>query len=198
MAISAQVFTLGGVALGAFCSYLVTSLNERTRYRRELAKGWEGRKFDAYAEYLSDVKRLVAVANRIAASLGLHNRTTLPLSQEEGLAVLADVGTRRTTSSERASLLANEETLAALRELNETAWRLECFARGLIKDPSTAKWKEAMRAYWNALNAFHRSARKELGVPGRPLDRPEVSDAAEPLGGLLESSDADALHKPVP
>jgi hypothetical protein len=37
VAVAAQIFTLSGVALGALCSYLVTSLNERSRYRRDVA-----------------------------------------------------------------------------------------------------------------------------------------------------------------
>jgi hypothetical protein len=66
----------------------------------------------------------VAVANRIAASLGLHNRTPLPLSQEEELPILAELATRRTISSEWARLLAGEETVTALRHFNDAAWVL--------------------------------------------------------------------------
>jgi hypothetical protein len=96
---TAQIFTLIGVALGALSSYLVTSLNERSRYRRDVATRLQERKFDAYAGYLSDVRQMVAVANRITASLGFHDRTTSPLSQEEGLPILAELTTRRTASS---------------------------------------------------------------------------------------------------
>jgi hypothetical protein len=139
------------------------------------------RKFDAYAEYLSDVRQLVAVANRIAASLGLHNRTTLPLSQEGGLPVLAELTTRRTASSERARLLAGEETVTALRGLNDAAWGLELIARGVVTDVSAQAWEEAMQTYLGALNAFHHNARNELGIPGRALDRPVASVPSMPL-----------------
>lgn len=37
VAVAAQIFTLCGVALGALSSYLVTSLNERSRHRRDMA-----------------------------------------------------------------------------------------------------------------------------------------------------------------
>jgi hypothetical protein len=47
----AQLFTLAGVALGALASYLVSSVNERARHRREVAKGWEERKFECLANY---------------------------------------------------------------------------------------------------------------------------------------------------
>lgn len=196
MLVAEQIITLSGVALGALSSYLITSHSERTRYRRKLAKRWEERKFDAYADYLGDVKQAVVVSNRIAASLGLHNRATLPLTMMDGLPVPAEHAADRSRSSERARLLADEETVVAIRSLNHAAWRLECFARHLVKDPSAAKWAEAIRIYWAALNAFHRSARKELGVPGRSLDRP-VSDAEKPLSELLELSDIDELEKPI-
>lgn len=39
--VAAQLLTLAGVALGAIASYLVSSLNERARHRREVAHGWE-------------------------------------------------------------------------------------------------------------------------------------------------------------
>jgi len=75
------------------------------------------RKFDTYATYISDVKNQGAVANRISASCGLNTRVTSPLSPEEGLVQLAEVATRRSMSSERATLLAQEDTLAAIRAL---------------------------------------------------------------------------------
>jgi hypothetical protein len=125
VAVLAQIFTLSGVALGALFSYLITSANERSRYRRDVATRLQERRFDAYAEYLSNVRQMVAAANRIAASLGLHDRTTLPLSQEDGLPILAELMTHRIASSERARLLANEETVTALRDLNDAAWGLE-------------------------------------------------------------------------
>jgi hypothetical protein len=183
VAVTAQIFTLIGVALGALSSYLVTSLNERSRYRRDVATRLQERKFDAYAEYLGDVRQMVAVANRVAASLGLHNRTTLPVSQLEGLPILAELATRRTASSERARLLAGEETVTALHGLNDAAWGLELIARGVVTDVSAQTWEEAMQTYLSALNAFHYNARHELGVPGRALDRPVASAPAIPLAG---------------
>lgn len=135
---------------------------------------------------------MVAAANRIAASLGLHNRTTLPLSQEEGLPILAELTTRRTASSERARLLGGEETVTALRNLNDAAWGLEMIARGVVTDVNAQMWEEAMHTYLGALNAFHHNARHELGVPGRALDRPVASAPAMPLAGS-DTSGQEAL-----
>jgi hypothetical protein len=198
VAVPAQIFTLSGVALGAFFSYLITSANERGRYRRDVASRLQDRKFDAYAEYLGDVRQMVAAANRIAASLGLHDRTTLPLSQEDGLPILAEIGTRRTASSERARLLADEKTVTALSDLNDAAWGLEMIARGVITDVSAEIWEEAMKAYLEALNSFHRNARHELGVPGRALDRPIVSAPAQLPDRPLELPDTEGLQETTP
>ena len=102
-----ELFTLGGVALGALASYPVGSLTERARDRRDVSSRWEGCRFDAYAAYIADAKDQVVIANRISASLSLHTRLTSQLSQQEGLPILAEIATRRSTSSERAVLLAD-------------------------------------------------------------------------------------------
>jgi hypothetical protein len=198
VAVPAQIFTLSGVALGALLSFLITAVNERSRYRRDVATRLLERKFDAYAEYLGDVRQLVAAANRIAASLGLHDRTTLPLSQEDGLPILAELGTRRAASSERAKLLASEETVKALHDLNAAAWDLEMIARGVMADVSAETWEEGMQAYLGALNSFHRNARHELGVPGHALDRPVVSAPAQQPDSPMKPRDTERLQEPAP
>lgn len=185
MDVAGQIFTLGGVAVGALTSYLVTWLNERARSIREVTKRWEERKYEAYAAYVSDVKEQVVVANRTSATLGLHNRVTSPLGPEEGLPLLAELATRRTTASERATLLASEETLVAIRQLNAVTWKMECFARNVIENATTCSWEQAFKEYHQALDAFHRCARAELGVPGRLVDRPVQPSYSEPMGGLV-------------
>jgi hypothetical protein len=188
VAVPQQVFTLIGVALGALASYLITFTNERSRYQRDIATRLLDRKFDAYDQYLTDVRELVVTANGIAASLGLHHRTTLPLSREEGLPILAEVGTHRAASSERVRLLADEDTAEALRDLNSAAWELELIARGVTPNVNAEKWEATMQAYLAALNAFHRSARRELGVPGKALERTLADARAEQFHGPLKLS----------
>jgi hypothetical protein len=83
MAIAAQIFTLAGVALGAMASFVTTSLNERSRTRREQALRWRDRRIDAYSTYVNDIKDMSAVARRVGASRGLAGRLS-DLSAEEG------------------------------------------------------------------------------------------------------------------
>ena len=137
MDISPQLFILGGVALGALASYLTSSLTERTRHHRDLSGRWEGRKFDTYATYDSDVKQQGGVANQISASRGLNARVTSPLSPDEGLGQLAEAALRRSMSSERATLLAGADTLVAIRALNDAVWLLECYACGTVEGATT-------------------------------------------------------------
>lgn len=188
MDISPQLFTLAGVALGAVASYLATALTERARSRRDLASRWEGRRFDTYAGYVSDVKQQGILANRISASLGLHTRVTSPLEPAEGLGLLAEAASQRSLSSERAALLAGEDTLEAIRVLNDAVWLLECYARGAVRDADTRTWEAAFEAYHQALDAFHRSARTELGAPGHFALRLSDKRPSDPLGGRLKVS----------
>lgn len=106
MLVAAQLFTLAGVALGAIASYLIGSLNERTRHRREIAKGWEGRKYDNFVAFVEDVKTMGYLSRRVAASLGLHDRMFEgdKLDVQQGFVMIAEVNQRRTVSLERLRL----------------------------------------------------------------------------------------------
>jgi hypothetical protein len=64
--------------------------------------------------------------------------------------------------------------------LNDAAWELELIARAAIGDVSAEMREDAMQGYLRALNAFHRNARHELGVPGLSVDRPVASASAMP------------------
>lgn len=182
MSISPQLFTLAGVALGAIASYLVSMLTEHTRHHRDQSGRWEQRKFDTYAVYVSDVKEQGARANQISASRGLNTRVTNPLSLEEGRELLAEAALHRSLSSERATLLAEAETLAAIRALNDAVWLLECHALGTAVGASTDTWEAAFTAYRKALDSFHHCARAELGAPGYLTDRLPEPIPSMPLG----------------
>lgn len=188
MDIAPQLLILGGVALGALASYLTSSLTDRTRHQRDLSGRWEGRKFDTYATYISDVKQQGGVANQISASRGLNTRVTSPLTPEEGLARLAEAALRRSLSSERATLLADADTLLAIRALNDAAWLLECYACGTVDGANTENWEVAFTAYRVCLDSFHRCARAELGTPGHLVGRPPELYPSKPMGGILDAS----------
>jgi hypothetical protein len=170
MAVADQVFTLSGVALGAIASYLVSSLGERARFRRELAKRWEDRKVNAYAGYIRDVKEVHMLTQRITAAQGLHDRN-IALPPDEGLPLLAEASIRRSLSSEQVTLLASAETIAALRRVNDEARILMEFARGVRRDAEEGDFHQSIQAFTQALDDFHTCSRSELGVPGMHLTR---------------------------
>jgi len=71
MSLVTQILPLVGVAIGAATSFLVSSLNERVRWRRQQAVRWNERRLGAYADYAHAVKGLANQYRRIAISRGL-------------------------------------------------------------------------------------------------------------------------------
>jgi hypothetical protein len=172
MGIADQVFTLGGVAIGALAAFASSTLSERARYRRQLADGWRERKFDCYAAYLDDVKHMSVIARRMAASRNLEATATEPLGAVKGAALLTEAETRRTSSMEKVRLLSDGATASAAHTLNKAVWRLEWIARGRVPDATVEDWTAAVQSFLEAMNAFHVEARRELDVPGNTVPRP--------------------------
>jgi hypothetical protein len=170
MAAIDQFFTLGGVALGATLSYIVTVMSERTRRRWDLNRQWNDKRLEAYAQYAEAIKHKCMLAQRIAVSAGLDVRAQ-PLDREDGLRLLAEAEALRGVSYEKVVLLGSHDTVGALYELNRASWRLGWFARGQLNDDDRAGWDEAMRAYTKAFDRFHRCARSDLDVPGAYFSR---------------------------
>jgi len=165
MAIADQVLTLCGVAVGAATSYLTSFLIERRRGKREFAKQWSDRRFEAYGRYVSEAKNMFVLARRIAAFRGIQ-LTESPLDPSEGLALLAEAEARRELATEFVCLLAGPDATNAHRRLNSIIYRAEWFARGVISDACPAEWAVIEADFNNALNSFHSCVRKELGIPG--------------------------------
>jgi hypothetical protein len=164
------LLTLAGVVLGALTSFLVSSLGERSRHRRELRKGWTEKRLDAYAQYLSDIKRMREVARRIAAGAGLDERPS-PLSKDEGLPMLADAEGRRDVSFEMVTLLGSEATVRAGRKLNQAVWKIEWYARGKLPTDDRDGWDQSRREFTAAQREFHECVRRELAIPGASVPR---------------------------
>jgi hypothetical protein len=85
--------------------------------------------------------------------------------------LLAEAETRRGLSSEVVTLTGGEAVIEAHRKVNQTLWRMEWFARGLVEDASRENWDRVRREYVNAINNFHECARRDLIVPGEYLPR---------------------------
>ncbi|MFD9719137.1 hypothetical protein [Streptomyces sp. NPDC059076] len=165
MSLTGQILPLVGVALGAGTSFLVASLNERTRWRREQAVRWDEHRLTAYAEYAHAVKELAARYQMIAAARGL---TSGPVPLEPTPEVLAQVGeleSRRSALSETLGLLGDTEANTASQTLDHCLWRLESLARGVVTEVEQ-DWEQAYLEFREARSRFVEHARVSLGVPG--------------------------------
>lgn len=155
-------------------SFLVSSLNERTRWRRQQAVRWDEHRLTAYAEYAHAVKELAARYQMIAAARGLVSG---PIPLEPTPAVLAEVGeleSRRSALSETLALLGSTEANTASKTLDHCVWRLECLARGVATEAEHT-WDRAYQDFRQARSRYVERARAGLGVPG-----PVARDVAWP------------------
>jgi hypothetical protein len=168
--VTAQIFALVGVVLGAATSYAVTALGERSRYRRSLDAEWRERRFQTYKGYLAEVKRARMLAQRIAAGVGLDDQAE-PIDRESGLLLLAEADEARGTSFEAVGLLAGSGTILAGRALNRAVWRLGWFARGRFDDLDRRGWRQSLESYHAAIDFFHDCVRQELDIRGPYLHR---------------------------
>jgi hypothetical protein len=164
------LFALVGVVVGAALSYFFTLVTEKRRERWALGREWRERKLQAYSTYLSDVKRMRDIAQRVAVDVGLDDQAP-PLRRDAGLEPLAEANMSRSSSFESVSLIGGKDVVDAGRALNRAVWRLEWFARGFLDDSDGEGWDEAFRNYLAAINKFHESARLDLGVSGEVAPR---------------------------
>jgi hypothetical protein len=165
VSLTSQILPLVGVALGAATSFLVSSFNERTRWRRQQAVRWDEHRLAAYAEYAHSVKELAAGYQRIAAARGLVSGPVPLEPTPEVLAELATSESRRSALSETLGLLGDTEANTASKTLDHCLWRLECLARGTAMEVEQS-WDQAYQEFRDARSRYVERARTSLGVPG--------------------------------
>ena len=166
MSVSAEVWTLVGVVLGAALSFSATYAAERASWLRNQAVRWDERRLSAYADYGNAVKEQVALASRIAGGRGLDHKPEPLQPSPDNLSKLADAEARRTLMAETLRLLADTDTMAAANEVRRRAEELVAFARGL-RDGDSADWDRAFAGYEDARDTYMACARRGLQV-GEP------------------------------
>ena len=163
-----QLLVLLGVIVGALGSYLTTSATERARWKRAQDSRWDDRRVEAYASYAQSVKRMIIIAQRIAAGRGLWADSEALAPTQVNLDLLAAAEAERASQWETVLLLGHPKTVAAARNWHEHAWRLELYARALLTG-SASDWQEARTATDVARATFYESARSDLRVSGGSL-----------------------------
>lgn len=170
VSLTSQILPLAGVVLGAVTSFVVTSTNERTRWRRQQAARWDDRRLTAYADYAHVVKELAAHYQRLAAGRGLTSGPVPAEATPELLAEVAQLESRRSALSESLGLLGDTEANTASKSVDRSLWRLEALARG-VDTPDEQDWGHAYLQFRQARDRYVEQARASLGVPG-PAGRP--------------------------
>lgn len=165
MNLTAQILPLVGVILGAVMSFLVSSLNERTRWRRQQAVRWDEHRLTAYAEYAHAVKELAARYQMVAAARGLVSGPMPVELTPEVLAELGELESRRSALSETLGLLGDTVANTASKTVDHCLWRLECLARGVAMEVEQS-WDQAYLEFREARSRYVEHARASLGVSG--------------------------------
>jgi hypothetical protein len=173
--LSEQLSILAGVVVGALASYLTTAATERARWQRTLNSRWDDRRVEAYATDARAVKKMINISMRVAAARGMGGAGEPLAPTPENLDLLAAAEAERGDAWETVLLLGRPETVAAARDWHNQVWRLEWYARGLIKGEAS-DWDHAMTTASEARSVFYSRARNDLGVAGGNLP-----EGAEPF-----------------
>lgn len=171
MALVEQLVTVGAVMAGAAGSYLTTRLADRDRFKRDLKVRWDERRLDAYAVYVTAVKRVQRCSWLL---LSAYFDGDARDDREAQLAEMRTAEAERSRAFEQVMLLGDGDTIGAAHELNQRLWKLENPARGegeITRDV----WQRRSDDWVAALNDFHTHARRGLGISGDLVRRDVVS-----------------------
>lgn len=160
-----QLSALIGVVVGALMSYAVGTLHERARWRREQGARWDGLILQAYSDYGQAIKDCAIAYQRLAAERGLTDEPAPVGAAGDAVEEAARAELRRAAAAEPLRLLADPDTAAAVRALNDAVWHLEWVVQGRLTGEA-ASWGRAHDSYRTARRAFYEKARASLRVPG--------------------------------
>jgi hypothetical protein len=164
-----QLMSLLGVIVGAGMTYWVGVASERRRWKREFSVRWDASRLLAYVEYGYALKNVLDTALRVANDLGYHNHGT-PLSQEEGIPLIAALESERASKWEKVLLLGSSKSIEAGRNWHRVVWDIQEVVRG--RTVSADEWSSLYRSMAVSRDTFYNCTRSELGIPGEvPLSR---------------------------
>ncbi|GAA3590233.1 hypothetical protein GCM10022223_00890 [Kineosporia mesophila] len=157
-----QWFALSGVVIGGGLSFAVSQWVERGRRQHEQSTRWMETKFNAYATYTTDVKRVARYARWLATTgPDVEGRIR---SVEQAREDLQAAEQDRSSSFERVVLIGSDDVIQAGNRLNAAVWELEGPAR-LGETPEADVWRSRTNAWLESLSRFHSAAREDIAVP---------------------------------
>ncbi len=155
-ALAGLIGSLGGTALG----WLLSTMTEDRRYRREEAARWQSDRRELYAKFHAD-------AMDCYVALDPFNSEPVPETVER----------RVHLSNREISLLSSDPVEASADAVWNALSRLrQLKLRGVNRDDLTEirSHGEAKAAFYDALEDFLRAAKQELGIPSSRRRRPYV------------------------
>jgi len=131
---------------------------------------------ESYADFGGAMMRYITIGYRLTAGLGLTSHVQA-LDATAGLPELARAEGELSEKMEKVIMLGGPEVITAGQAWRNEAWRLDRFARGLIKDPiEYAKATQDRRA---AQKRFYSAVRADLGVASGEIPLFGPSDVDE-------------------
>jgi len=170
-----QLPALVGVIIGTLATFGVTSLTDRTRWRRGQATRWDERRLETCAQYAQAIKEMHAVALRLLASRhpGL---TAQPIDRAVGLEMLARAELERSKAWESMLLLGDSATIEAARIWRNSVMKVALLARDRDEQPAHGRddlvisWEievsTAVDEVNEARDGYYLAARQGLSVSG--------------------------------
>ncbi len=155
-----QLPALLGVLVGALAAYVVGTATERGRWRRQQSVRWDERRITAYIEYAHAIKKVIAVAVRLAAQRGVYPDDDV-ISPNYRISDLAEAEDSRTITWEAVLMLGTDAVVLAGREWHQSVFRLMRIACGQTSDMS---WAAAVTATGQARQRFYEAAKRDIGV----------------------------------
>lgn len=158
-----QLITIAAVLLGGLTSFVTTRLSERANFRRALATRWDGRRLDAYVDYVGSSRAQIHAA--VLLYEARHGLRQLDSTVTALAAELMACDGRRALAFERVMMLAGQDVIEASHDLNRAVLEIDWRSRDLTQGDIDA-WRQLHRQAFSAINVLHGHIRVDLGVSG--------------------------------
>jgi hypothetical protein len=163
-----QLPTLIGVIVGALTSYLATSANERSRWRKEQYVRWDERRIAAYAEYSESLKKKAYCYLRIAAGNGLNVRAQPFHDKADQVQSSREIEVERSARWEKILLLGDQAVVSAAQQYGETIFALGDLAETSKIDEH--EWLRIVQGMTAARGYFYNAMRHDLEIKSGSLE----------------------------
>ena len=159
--LSAQLPSLIGVLVGAGASLMVTTVGDRSRFRRDELARWRERRLAVYADYARAMKANVNVMYRLADYFGTSS-SPHQLTPEQAQPLLAASVEARDQAWETLSLVGSKDVAAAANAWFDVVVVMERSIQASVGD--TAVWDELASRHGNVRQRYYDAAKADLAL----------------------------------